>query len=165
MAGSDGRGWMSLRPTDYLLAGYVGVLTLVLLLRGPWANGHAWLLVSHGLFVGMLVLFGRLRENRGLGRALHTFYPLLLLAGFYGAIGVGASQVQPDSDFEDAGGEDESDLMIPIELGVRWVNDKADADWGALFQVRDRVTYRADDDKKVRNDWSVGVGLSLYIGG
>ena len=64
-----------------------------------------------------------------------------------------------------ARGEDESDLMIPIELGVRWVNDKADADWGALFQVRDRVTYRADEDKKVRNDWSVGVGLSLFIGG
>jgi membrane-associated phospholipid phosphatase len=36
----------------------------------------------------MLFLFRRLRADRGPGRALHTFYPLLLLAGFYGAIGV-----------------------------------------------------------------------------
>ena len=92
--------------------------------------------------------------------------PTVTRAQFYGALGVGVAQLHPSSEFEDAGGDDESDIMVPIELGVRWVNDKADADWGALFQVRDRVVYGGEEeDKKVRNDWSVGIGLSLFIGG
>ena len=92
--------------------------------------------------------------------------PTVTRAQFYGALGVGVAQLHPSSELEDAGGDDETDIMVPIELGVRWVNDKADADWGALFQVRDRVVYGGEeDDKKVRNDWSIGMGLSFLIGG
>jgi membrane-associated phospholipid phosphatase len=79
---------MALTATDYLLAGYLAAVTLVIVSRGPLADGYPWLLVAHGLFVGLLVGFRRLTADRGLGRALHTFYPLVLLAGLYAAIGV-----------------------------------------------------------------------------
>jgi hypothetical protein len=79
---------VALTATDYLLAGYLAVLTLVIVARGPLADGHVWLLLAHGLFVVLLFGFRRLPADRGLGRALHVFYPLVLLAGFYGAIGV-----------------------------------------------------------------------------
>lgn len=92
--------------------------------------------------------------------------PSVSRAQFYGAIGGGVAQFQPGTELEDAGAEDESDLLIPIELGVRWVNDKADPDWGAMFQFRSRVVYSdEEDDTEVTNDWSLGMGLSLLIGG
>lgn len=80
---------MALSQTDRLLAGYLVVLTAVIAARGPLTDGHPWLLLSHALFGVLLVGFTRLpAEARGLGRALHVFYPLLLLGGFYAAIGV-----------------------------------------------------------------------------
>jgi membrane-associated phospholipid phosphatase len=78
---------MALTATDYLLAGYLAVLTAVIAARGPLADGHVWLLLSNGLFLCLLLAFRR-GANQGLTRTLHVFYPLVLLAGFYAAIGV-----------------------------------------------------------------------------
>ncbi len=79
---------MALTPTDWLLAGYIAFLTVVLVARGPLADGHGWLLASHGLFSVLLVMVRRLPPTARLGKVLHTFYPLLLLGGFYSALGI-----------------------------------------------------------------------------
>jgi membrane-associated phospholipid phosphatase len=79
---------MALTPTDWLLTGYLAVLTIVVAARGPLADGHPWLLLSHGLFAAMLLGFSRVPADRGIARVLHAFYPLILLAGLYSAIGV-----------------------------------------------------------------------------
>jgi membrane-associated phospholipid phosphatase len=79
---------VALTPTDFLLAAYLAVLSLVLIARGPMADGAPWVLLAHGLFGVMLIGFSRLPPRAPVGRALHVFYPLILLAGLYTAIGL-----------------------------------------------------------------------------
>lgn len=76
-----------LRPVDLLLAGYLGVVSLVALARAPERPGCWWLLVAHGLFGVLLYLITR--PGLGpVGRTLRELYPLLLLAGLYGELDV-----------------------------------------------------------------------------
>ncbi|HJU87367.1 MAG TPA: outer membrane beta-barrel protein [Gemmatimonadota bacterium] len=92
-------------------------------------------------------------------------FPSVTQAQFYGLIGAGVAKFQPSEDLEDLGVEDESDIMVPVGVGVRWYNDKEDASWGATLEVRDRIVYKDEEETKVSNDWSLGIGLSLVLGG
>lgn len=92
-------------------------------------------------------------------------FPSVTQAQFYGFIGAGVARFQPGDELKDAGAEDESDIMVPVGVGVRWVNDKADPSWGATLEVRDRVIYVDEEETKVSNDWSISLGLSLLLGG
>jgi membrane-associated phospholipid phosphatase len=72
---------------DLLLLGYLSVVSVVAVLRAPAQPGCWWLLVAHGLFVVLLVLFTR--PGLGpVGRALRELYPLLLLVGLYAELDV-----------------------------------------------------------------------------
>jgi membrane-associated phospholipid phosphatase len=85
---------MALNATDRLLAGYLGLVTLLLLARGPFADGNAWLLAAHLLFAAALIGFRRLPSNAaGLGRAVHVLYPLVLLSALYAEIGIINQQI------------------------------------------------------------------------
>jgi membrane-associated phospholipid phosphatase len=79
---------MALTATDKLIAGYLGFVTLVLLWRGPLADGTPWLLAAHLLFGLALLGFRRQSRSGRLGRAVHVLYPLVLLSAFYAEIGV-----------------------------------------------------------------------------
>jgi len=79
---------MALTATDKLIAGYLAFVTLVLLWRGPLADGTPWLLAAHVLFGLALLGIQRQPPNGRLGRAVHALYPLLLLSAFYAEIGV-----------------------------------------------------------------------------
>ena len=92
-------------------------------------------------------------------------FPSVTQAQFYGFIGAGIARFQPGDELEDAGAEDESDIMVPVGVGVRWLNRKADPSWGATLEVRDRVIYVDEEETKVSNDWSISLGLSLVLGG
>lgn len=92
-------------------------------------------------------------------------FPSVTQAQFYGFIGAGVARFQPGTELEDAGAEDESDIMVPLGVGVRWLNDKADPSWGATLEIRDRVIYVDEEETKVSNDWSISLGLSLVLGG
>jgi membrane-associated phospholipid phosphatase len=84
---------MALNATDKLLAGYLGFVTLVLLARGPLADGYPWLLAAHLLFALALLGMRLLPATARLGRAVHTLYPLILLSALYAEIGVLNDQV------------------------------------------------------------------------
>jgi hypothetical protein len=84
---------MALSATDKLLAGYLGLVTLVVVARGPLADGNPWLLAAHLLFAVALLAIRRLPPDGRLGRAVHTLYPLLLLIALYGEIGLLNGQV------------------------------------------------------------------------
>lgn len=76
-----------LRAVDYLLLGYLGIVSVVAVLRAPAQPGCWWLLGAHSLFVLLLFLFTR--PGLGpFGRTLREIYPLLLLVGLYAELDV-----------------------------------------------------------------------------
>jgi membrane-associated phospholipid phosphatase len=76
-----------LRPVDWLLAGYLVVVSLVAASRAPGQPGCWWLLPAHMLFGVLLYLVTR--PGLGpVGRTIRELYPLLLLAGLYGELDV-----------------------------------------------------------------------------
>ncbi len=79
---------MDLDPTDWLLAGYLGFVTVMLGVRGMLAHPLGWMLVvMNVLFCVMLYLFTRLNDRDRFGRFIYAVYPLLLLIPLYWQIG------------------------------------------------------------------------------
>lgn len=78
---------MALTPTDITLAGYHLFLAVLILVRGPVTADHVWVLLACTLFGVLLVAIRLNRNATRLGRLLHTFYPLMLFAGMYTALG------------------------------------------------------------------------------
>ncbi len=76
-----------LQSVDYLLLGYLAVVSAAGLLRRERVPGMGWLLVAHGLVLVLLYLVTR--PGLGpVGRALRELYPLVLLAGLYSELDV-----------------------------------------------------------------------------
>ena len=76
-----------LRPVDWLVVGYVLVVSLVVAIRAPELSGWPWLLLAHGLILLLVLLV----HSPGVGRAgaiLRDLYPIILLAGFYSELDV-----------------------------------------------------------------------------
>jgi membrane-associated phospholipid phosphatase len=76
-----------LRPVDLLLAGYLGVVSLVALARAPEQPRCWWLLAAHALFGVLLYLVTRPGLG-AVGRTIRELYPLLLLVGLYSELDV-----------------------------------------------------------------------------
>jgi membrane-associated phospholipid phosphatase len=77
----------SLRPVDWLLLGYVAIVSVVAVVRAPGRPGCWWLLVAHGLFVVLLYLITR--PGLGpVGRTIREIYPLLLLPALYSELDI-----------------------------------------------------------------------------
>jgi membrane-associated phospholipid phosphatase len=76
-----------LLPVDRLLLGYLAIVTVVAIVRAPREPGCWWLLPAHALFV-LLVFLIRRRPLSPVGRVIAEVYPLLLLVGLYGEIGI-----------------------------------------------------------------------------
>lgn len=79
---------MALTLTDYVLLAYNLFLAVVILIRGPFMAGRGWLLLAVALFGALLFLFRRAPAASRFGRAVHTFYPLVLFGALYTALGV-----------------------------------------------------------------------------
>ncbi len=77
----------ALRPVDLLLLGYLSVVSVLAVARAPAQPGCWWLLLAHGLFAVLLVLFSRPGLG-AVGRGLREVYPLLLLVGLYAELDV-----------------------------------------------------------------------------
>ena len=145
----------------------------------PFAGGTALIHVGSGIalggtvdWVGTTVDFDEDDDEDGESATIWYYnaelqygFPSVTQAQFYGLIGAGVAKFQPSEELEDLGSEDESDIMVPIGVGVRWLNDKEDASWGATLEIRDRIIYIDEEETKVSNDWSLAIGLSLVLGG
>jgi membrane-associated phospholipid phosphatase len=77
----------SLRAVDLLLLGYLTVVSVVAVVRLGNRPACWWLLLAHGLFLLLLVLFTRAPLGR-VGRTLREIYPLLLLPGLYSELDI-----------------------------------------------------------------------------
>lgn len=86
-----------MRPVDKLILGYLGFVTLVILVRGSIVeSGNAFLLGMHLLVGALIFLLTRIQPQHRAGTFLRDLYPLLLLLPLYGEIGVLSTQVGPD---------------------------------------------------------------------
>jgi membrane-associated phospholipid phosphatase len=77
----------SLRAVDVLLLAYLGVVSVVAIVRIGNRPSCWWLLLAHALFVLLLVLLTRPRLGR-VGRTLREIYPLILLPGLYSELDI-----------------------------------------------------------------------------
>ena len=80
----------SLRPVDLLLLGYLGVVSIVAMVRLGNQPATWWLLLAHGLFFLLLVLFTQAPHGRA-GRIVREIYPVLMLLALYAELDILAS--------------------------------------------------------------------------
>ena len=76
-----------LLPVDKLLLAYLSVITIVAVIRAPRQPDCWWLVPAHALFLLLLFLLRR-KALGAAGQALGEIYPILLLVGLYGEIGI-----------------------------------------------------------------------------
>lgn len=81
---SPARVAVTVRPAEWLLAGYAAFVTLVGVGRLDRHPAVAWAVAAHLLLLALLVLFQRLPAHRG--RWLRNFGPIVLLLALYGAL-------------------------------------------------------------------------------
>lgn len=104
---------------------------------------------------------------------LHYTFPSESRAKFFAGAGIGGATRQ----FTDLGvtGDDEetfTDLLVPVFLGLKFVNDAFDPSWGFTVEGRDNIIWidefdpvEGDEDKKAENTWALQAGLSFFFGG
>lgn len=80
---------MALNPVDKLLAGYLGFVSLLIVVRGDaFTIEGASMLAMHALFAVLLFLFTRLEPGNRLGTLCHDLYPIAMLLPLYAEIGL-----------------------------------------------------------------------------
>jgi len=127
---------VALNPVDKLLGGYLGFVTILILARGPFANGYGWLLVAHVLFYTMLYLFTRIRETDSVGRALHTLYPILMLLPLYTEIGVLNAPLGADTVMaNDAVVQGWEGAIFGGQVSYTWIRESPSVFWSGLFHL------------------------------
>ena len=127
---------MALNNVDRLLAGYLGLLTVVIFARGPLNDANAWLLLMHVLVAILLYLFTKLREVDRVGRALHTLYPLALLLPLYAEIGLintplGVEEVLTNDVLIQAWEE----AIFGSQVSYSWIRESPSVFWSGLFHL------------------------------
>lgn len=91
---------MALRPVDKLLAGYVALVSVVILTRGDIGHlSNLGMLAAHVLFGVLLYLFTKLDDETSVGNTIHDLYPLLLVAPLYAEFGLLNDQIGLDRIF------------------------------------------------------------------
>jgi membrane-associated phospholipid phosphatase len=125
-------GGTGLRAVDWLLAGYLGVVSVVALVRAPEQPGCWWLLVAHALFALLLYLITR--PGLGpVGRTVRELYPLMLLAGLYSELdvlsGAGAVPVY------DAVVQRWELAIFGVQLSTEWWRSAPSTFWSAVLHA------------------------------
>ncbi len=91
---------MALRPVDKLLAGYLALVSVVILTRGDIGDlSNLGMLAAHVLFGVLLYLFTKLDDETSVGNIIHDLYPLLLVAPLYAEFGLLNDQIGLDRIF------------------------------------------------------------------
>ena len=82
--------WRQFTALDLATLAYVGVATGAILFAfgGEGIPGWPWLLIAHALIAALVLLAPRARIAGPVGRFLGDWYPMVLLLGLYGEIGV-----------------------------------------------------------------------------
>ncbi len=128
---------MALNRVDRLLAGYLGFVTLIIIVRGPFgAAANAWMLGMHILFGAMLYLYTRLGSTDRIGRAVHVLYPIAMLLPFYTQIGLLNVPVGIDAVFiNDAIVQGWEDAIFGSQISYTWIRNHPSVFWSGLLHL------------------------------
>ena len=128
---------MALNPVDRVLAGYLGFVTLIILVRGPFSSAaNAWMLGMHVLFAAMLYLYTKLGSADRIGRAVHVLYPIALLLPFYAQIGLLNAPLAADAVFaNDAVIQGWEDAVFGSQISYTWIRNKPSVFWSGLLHL------------------------------
>ena len=128
---------MALNRVDRLLAGYLGFVTLIIIVRGPFgASANAWMLGMHILFGAMLYLYTRLASTDRIGRAVHVLYPVAMLLPFYTQIGLLNVPVGIDAVFiNDAIVQGWEDAIFGSQISYTWIRNHPSVFWSGLLHL------------------------------
>jgi hypothetical protein len=90
-------------------------------------------------------------------------------ANLYGTIGAGMARFDATPAQVAAGGDDATEVVIPVGFGILWYNHPG-GNWLAVrTEVRDNIVFLRGDpdlgtDNSIANDWELSVGLALLFG-
>lgn len=134
---------MALNPTDRLLAGYVGFVTVVIVARGGLIEPTMWpLLAMHVLVGAVLYLFTRLDPHMRIGGVLHDLYPLALVPALYAELGVLNQQVGLASVFaHDAVVQRWEEAVFGTQLSYEWIRRAPSVFWSGVFHLGYLIYY------------------------
>jgi len=103
---------------------------------------------------------------------LHYAFPATSRAKLFLGAGVGAA-TRRFSDIPPSGGsENFTDLLVPVFVGFKYVNDAFAPSWGLTLEARDNIIWldefdlvEQDTDKNATNTWALQGGISFFFGG
>ncbi|HMJ58261.1 MAG TPA: phosphatase PAP2 family protein, partial [Gemmatimonadales bacterium] len=107
---------------DIATLAYVGLASVAVALsfQGDAIPGWPWLFLAHALVVLLVFLAPRARAGSATGRFLGEWYPMLLLAGLYGEIGV----LTLDAGFQnDLGIQRFEAWVFGSQVAYRWIRE------------------------------------------
>ena len=83
---------------------------------------------------------------------------------FAGA-GLGAATTKL-SDVPENADDSETDLLLPLALGIKWFDRPADPGWGIRAEIRDNIIWfeTADGDTDPTNNFEISGGVSFLFG-
>lgn len=106
---------------------------------------------------------------------LQYTFPTTGPVDFFVGAGIGGMTTQFDDlpgadDFLD---ETETDLLVPIAAGLRFLNDDVNPTWGFRVDGRDNIQFiedvpdpeEGDTDTEAENNWELSAGISFFFGG
>jgi hypothetical protein len=84
---------------------------------------------------------------------------------FFVGGGLGAATTKL-SDVPEGFDDSETDLMVPLALGIKWFDRLADPSWGIRAELRDNIIWLEDGggETDATNNFEISGGVSLLFG-
>lgn len=81
---------------------------------------------------------------------------------FFAGAGLGAATTKL-SDVPENADDSETDLLVPLALGIKWFDRPADPSWGIRAELRDNIIWWGRDEDPT-NNFEISGGVSFLFG-
>lgn len=102
-------------------------------------------------------------------------FPSAGITNFFVTAGVGGASTSITDIPPDDEDQSQTDLLVPVGIGVKFHNDAEDPLWAIRIDARDNLIWRDDidivdpepqeDSTELENNWELSGGISFFFGG